>query len=670
MAIDSITLELLQEKLISVVREMRANLVATAYSSIIQEAHDFSCVLVNGKGEIVAQAEDNPSHIFPIPWSVRQMFENFPDNIFPGDVFLHNDPYTGGTHLNDIAMIFPVFAEGKLELFPVVRAHWGDVGGTTPGSISGTSTEIFHDGIRIPILKIANKGTLDRAVLDLLFANMRVPEERHGDFMSTWGTCKVAETRILEIFEKYSLPTVVEGIQSLLSRTEKRMRDRIAALPDGEYVYEHYLDPPRQGLEPVKTRTTLSIHQDSIHIDFTGSSPQVPGPGNSGPANTMTGAFIVLKTFLDPDHPINHGNFMPIEVKIPSGSFLNARYPASCAGSSEVRNAAISSVLGAMGQVIPETMAGDIKGTSNHTYIAGNDRRTGKPFLFYEYPAGGTGGTSENDGNNAVRNFAEGDFSSIQPAEAVEHYTDLLVERCEIRTDSCGPGFHRGGFGLRRDLRLLAETGLLSIASDKNVIPPFGVNDGMSGSPNEFRVIRNGKEILPSDTPGKVAGFRLEKGDVVSLRSSGGGGWGDPLTRDTDDVLLDYQNGYLTADAARSYFGVVLSGESLDLEATTSLRELLRNNRLFLQIQFEKEPSDETKRRTCTIAPRNLQQFGLNEGDLIEVISPHGLCLRSWLSTSQEVSENIAFMGSLSQKILQALPNDKVEIRSIKRNDT
>ena len=211
-AIDPVTLELLQETLISVVREMRATLVSTAYSTIIQEAHDFSCVLIDGRGEIVAQAEDNPSHIFPIPWSVREMFTHFPDDIHPGDVFLHNDPYTGGTHLNDIAMIFPVFSEDRLVVFPVVRAHWGDVGGTTPGSISGKSTEIFHDGVRIPILKIANKGEIDRAVVDLLFANMRVPEERRGDFMSTWGTCKVAEKRIHEITDKFSVDTVAEGI--------------------------------------------------------------------------------------------------------------------------------------------------------------------------------------------------------------------------------------------------------------------------------------------------------------------------------------------------------------------------------------------------------------------------------------------------------------------------
>ena len=389
-AIDPITLELLQETFISVVREMRANLVATAYSSIIFEAHDFSCVLVDGDGQIVAQAEDNPSHIFPVPWSVREMFKHFGNDIHPGDVFLHNDPYTGGTHLNDIAMIFPVFINGTLALFPAVRAHWGDVGGTTPGSISGKSTEIFHDGVRIPIMKVANKGVIDRGVQDLLFSNMRVPRERRGDFLSTWGTCKVAERRIQEIANKYGLEKLQAATGSLLDRAERRMRTRIADLPDGEYMFEHYLDPARKGAEPVKVRAAITVSGDSLVVDFAGSSPQVMGPGNSGEAVAATGTFIVLKTFLDPGYPINHGNFRPIEVRVPQGSFLNAQYPASCAGSSEVRNAAISAVLGAMGQLVPETMAGDIKGSSNHTYISGKDTRRDDVFLYYEYPAGGT----------------------------------------------------------------------------------------------------------------------------------------------------------------------------------------------------------------------------------------------------------------------------------------
>jgi N-methylhydantoinase B len=663
--VDPITLELLLETLISVVREMRANLVATAYSSIIYEAHDFSCVLVDDEGQIVAQAEDNPSHIFPVPWSVQEMFRNFAGDIHPGDVFLHNDPYTGGTHLNDIAMIFPVFVDGKLALFPVVRAHWGDVGGTTPGSISGKSTEIFHDGVRIPILKVANKGELDRGVQDLLFNNMRVPRERRGDFLSTWGTCKVAERRVQEIMGKYGLATVQAATRSLLDRTERRMRARIDDLPDGEYVYEHYLDPARLGAEPVKVRATIQVQGDSLIVDFAGSSDQVLGPGNSGAAVAATGTFIVLKAFLDPGHPINHGNFRPIDVRVPEGSFLNARYPASCAGSSEVRNAAISAVLGAMGQLVPETMAGDNKGTSNHTYISGIDRRSGETFLYYEYPAGGTGATAYLDGNNAVRNFAEGDFGSIQPAESLEHTSALLVERCEIRTDSCGAGAHRGGFGLRRDIRSLADTALLSVASDKNVVPPFGVNGGMSGAPNEFRVIHNGQEQLPSDTPGKVAGFVLQVGDVVSVRTSGGGGWGDPLDRDPEDVLADLRDGYITEVKAADAFGVVVKDGNLDLAGTAVRRDELRRERRFLAVEYMDEPPNGPERRRCGLAPQALRQLGVDDGALVEILAPGGPSLRAWATQETEIAVNVVRLGRLAQKILRADEGTKIQVRAL-----
>ena len=666
-AIDPVTLELLQETLISVVREMRATLVSTAYSTIIQEAHDFSCVLIDGRGEIVAQAEDNPSHIFPIPWSVREMFTHFPDDIHPGDVFLHNDPYTGGTHLNDIAMIFPVFSEDRLVVFPVVRAHWGDVGGTTPGSISGKSTEIFHDGVRIPILKIANKGEIDRAVVDLLFANMRVPEERRGDFMSTWGTCKVAEKRIHEITDKFSVDTVAEGIGLLQARAENRMRRKISGLPDGRYVYEHYLDPPRENTDPVKVRAAISIRGDALEIDFAGSSTQVFGPGNSGPANTITGAFIVLKTFLDPGYPVNHGNFRPIDVKIPDGSFLNANYPASCAGSSEVRNAAISAVLGAMGQVIPETMAGDIKGTSNHTYISGTVTSSGKPFLFYEYPAGGTGGTQYSDGNSAIRNFAEGDFGSIQPVESIEHTCDLLVESCSFRADSAGPGQHRGGFGLERNIRLMADTGLLSIASDKNVIPPFGVNGGLSGAPNEFQVIRNGDEIPPSTTPGKVAGFPLTKDDVVSMRSSGGGGWGDPLNREPIDVFQDFSTGLISETFAKDEFGVIFKNNDVDVAATRDHRQKLSENRAFLQTHFFKETSNGENKRVCYVNQTTAADADLHDGLLVEVLSPSGPCLRGWVSIDNQVPDNVLSIGLLARDILRIEKDEEVvQLRPLK----
>jgi N-methylhydantoinase B len=662
--IDPITLEVIQESMISIVREMRANLIATAYSSVIHEAHDFSCVLVDAKGEIVAMAEDNPSHIFPVPWSVRAMKERFGDDIHPGDVFLHNDPYTGGTHLNDIAMVYPVFVDGTLALFPVVRAHWSDVGGTTPGSISGKNTEILHDGVRIPVLKVASRGKLDESVLDLLVANMRLPRERRGDFLSTWGTCQVAERRIQELATRYGLQTMQGAITRLLDRADRRMRRRIADLPDGDYVYEHYLDPARVDTEPVRVRVSLKIKKDRMFIDFAGSSPQTPTSFNSGAAVATTGAFIVLKAFLDPGEPINHGNFRAIEMKVPEGCFLNARYPASCAGASEVRNAATSAMLGVMDQVMPEMMAGDIKGTANHVYIGGT-KRDGEGFIFYEYPAAGTGGSPEADGSNALRNFSEGDFSSIQPAEAIEQDTPLLVERCEVRTDSAGGGLSRGGYGMRRDIRLMADAGVLSISSNKNVLPPFGVNGGYPGASNDFFVIRNGKEVAPSETPGKVSGFPLRRNDVVSIRTSGGGGWGDALDRDPRKVAADVQEGYLTPYLAKEMFGVVIKNGKVSDAQTKALRKALRKKQPRLVLKTFPEP-DTPERRYCELSPAVMKRLGVKDGAALEMETPHGPVLRVWAKGKRDVGADHVRVGALAAAILRVRPGERVAVRRLR----
>jgi N-methylhydantoinase B len=662
--IDPVTLEVIQESMISIVREMRANLIATAYSSVIHEAHDFSCVLVDGQGEIIAMAEDNPSHIFPVPWSVRAMNERFAGDIHPGDVFLHNDPYTGGTHLNDIAMIYPVFTDGVPALFPVVRAHWSDVGGTTPGSISGKNTEILHDGVRIPIMKVASRGKLNDSVLDLLVANMRLPRERRGDFLSTWGTCQVAERRIQELSARYGLQTLQEATKRLLDRADRRMRRRIKSLPDGEYVYEHYLDPARVDSEPVRTRIRLKIEDDRMVVDFAGSSPQTATSFNSGAAVATTGAFIVLKAFLDPGEPINHGNFRAIEMRVPEGCFLNAKYPASCAGASEVRNAATSAMLGVMDQVMPEMMAGDIKGTANHVYIGGT-KRSGEPFIFYEYPAAGTGGSPEADGSNALRNFSEGDFSSIQPAEAVEQETPLLIERCEVRTDSCGGGVSRGGYGMRRDIRLMSDRGTLSVSSNKNVLPPFGVNGGLPGASNDFFVIRNGKEIAPSENPGKVSGFPLRRDDVVSIRTSGGGGWGDALDRDPRKVLADVEDGYLTVKAAKEEFGVVIQNGKLSVAKTAALRKKLRkaSPRLVLQTFAE---ADTEERRYCELAPSVMKQLRARDGAALEIETPHGPVLRVWARTRRGLSANTIRLGNLGAEVLRVRAGERLSVRRLR----
>ena len=662
---DPITLEVVQESFISIVREMRANLIRTAYSSILYEARDFSCVIMDPQGQLIAQAEDNPSHVFPIPWSVKLMFERFGKDIHPGDIFLHNDPYTGGTHLNDVALIFPVFVEEKLTFFPVIRAHWGDVGGMTPGSLSGGSKEIFQEGIRIPVLKVYQNGKSNQAVLDLLFSNMRVPYEREGDFQAIIGTCRIAEKRIGELIGKYGKGLVEECVEMALLQSEKRMRKAISAILSGTYSYEAYLDCSGDSFEPVIVKTEIKLEGDHLTIDFSGSSPQTKGPLNAGPAVAPTGAFIILKSFLDPDGPINHGAFRPIHFINPEGSVLNARYPAPCGGFSEIRRCVESAVMGALAKAIPDRVTGDIKGTANHVYISGANPQSGETFIFYEYPAGGTGAFNEGDGNNTVRSFTEGDFGSIQPVESIENLFPLIVEKCELRTDSGGDGKTRGGLGLRREIKILTEEASLSVLSDKNMIPPFGVLGGFWGAPNRFGVIRKEKWIAPSSIPGKVTRFPLEQGDVVVMETSGGGGYGDPLERDPERIEKDLGEGLITKEKAKTRYGVIFKGNGIDSVKTNQERETKRKDRFHFNVRFRDGEEYRGTKRLCLLSPGAMENLGLKEGDLVELINLKAAPLRAWVNRVEVDDEGAVYLGKSGMEILGVREEDQIEVRQI-----
>ena len=428
--IDPITLEVIRETLVSTVREMRVTLVRTAYSSILYEGEDFSCVLMDGDAQIVAMSkgQDHPLHIVPIGWSMKAVREKFGDDIHPGDMFLHNDPYTGGTHLNDVALIQPLFADGRLFVFPVVRAHWGDVGGMSPGSLSGGATEIFQEGVRIPPIRVMSRGLPNEAALDLIFANMRGPRERRGDFQAMIGTCRKAAERVEGLAARYGADTVRAAVAELMDRAELRMRRGIRALPDGEYVYEAHLESGRERLEPLTVRARVVVAGDAITVDLAGTSPQTAGPTNVGPAMAPTGAFTIIKAFLDPGSDVNSGAFRPLTVLTPPGTIVNADPPAPCGGMVEVKYCVETAVQGALAQALDGKVAGDLKGGGNHCYVGGPDPRTGETFIFYEYPAGGTGGFDGGDGSNTVRTWTESDMTTLQPIEAIEQLYPVHVE--------------------------------------------------------------------------------------------------------------------------------------------------------------------------------------------------------------------------------------------------
>jgi N-methylhydantoinase B len=661
---DPITVEVVREALSSIVREMRVNLVRTSYSSIIYEGEDFSCVLMNANAEIVAMSagQDHPLHIVPIGWSMQAVREKFGDDINPGDVFLHNDPYTGGTHLNDIAMIYPLFVDRELVLFPVIRAHWADVGGMTSGSISGAVTEIYQEGVRIPPIKVYERGRLAQAVLDVLFANMRIPGDRAGDFRAMVGTCRKAAERVQTLIARYGLPTLKACITELLDRAESRMRQRIGELPEGTYAYEAYLEGGRDRLEPLIVRAAVTIAGHTITVDLAGTAPQTAGPTNVGPAMAPTGAFTILKSFLDPGGDINSGAFRPLTVITPEGTIVNARPPAPCGGMVEVKCCVESAVMGALAQAIKGRVTGDLKGGGNHAYLGGVDPRTAEPYVFYEYPAAGTGAWDGGDGNNTVRAFTESDMTTLQPIEAVEQKYPLRIERTVLREDSGGDGRWRGGLGLSRELTLLGPEARFSVLSEKNVLPPYGVCGGMAGAPNRFFVIRDGQDVEPSPLPGKVSGFPVRRGDRIVLQSSGGGGYGDPLDRDPGAVANDVREGLISRRKAELAYGVVFNGTQVDEEATRRRREDIGRVRPRVTLRALPGPPYRDGRRVCHLSAGVVKKLGVQNGDVVEFVDPIGAPFRAWVDRIADDPGDLAWLGADVVPLLTRAASE-VEIR-------
>ena len=660
-----IQLELIRESLVAVVNEMRANIIHSSYAAIIYEGHDFSCALMSADGRQVAQGlADHPIHIFAVPYSTREVVKVFKDDIHEGDLFLHNDPYTGGTHLNDVLLLHPIFHDGKLALFAAMRCHWNDVGGMTPGSLSGRVKEIYQEGIRITPTRICEKGVMNQAFLDAMFNNMRGPEERIGDFNAMLGTGRKAAEHIQRLFQRFGGEGLLEGVETLIERSERQMRSRIADCPDGDYFSEGYIESDGSNPDPLVVKLKLTIDGDSIQADFTGTSAQTNGPTNCGPAMAFNAVGTIVKAFLDPKTPINNGSFNPISVTAPEKSFINARETAPCGGMAEVKFLIDSVVAAAMGQVVPEMSVGDLKGGANHIHIAG-PREDGGTYIHYEWPAGGTGASAGVDGSNAVRSYNEGDFNSIQSAETVESQYPLRVERCEVRNGGCGDGANRGGFGLRRDIKVLDETAMLSVLSEKNVIPPYGVAGGGNGAANRFVVVRNGKVIQPSDVPGKVSGFALQAGDLVREETAGGGGFGDPLIRDPELVAEDVRLDYLTAEQAEARYGVVFESDGgVDAVSTSARRLNLASERVTATLEISNEDDIDGPRRRISIPSALANDLNIVDGDLVELRGKAVAPLRGWARV-EDSANSIISLGPTGMRLLGADPGDQLEIRAV-----
>ncbi|CAI8043836.1 5-oxoprolinase [Geodia barretti] len=546
-AIDDLgNIVVIREGLVALCRSMGYALSRTAYSPIFSEGFDFSCALFDGIGEMVAQAEFNPVHLGSMPYTVEWTVKEIGlDNLDEGDVILHNDPFRGGTHLTDFTMMAPVFYEGRLVAIPAVRGHQID------------------EGLIVPPVKVYRRGEPVKDIWDLILANIRVPKIVHGDFRAMFGSLKVAERRVQEYCRKYGPDTYAEATDEIKNYSERRMRAMISRLPDGTYEAADMLDDTGTTLDPVRVQCRLTIDGDTVTTDFSGSDPQVQGPINATYGVTASQVYTVLFQVSDPDMPSNHGAFRPIKIVAPPGSVVNAESPAAVFGGNVETSSRIMDVLLAcFAQAVPDRVMGACFGTCQNFTGGSQHPELDEYSIIYIYHEGGWGGRASGDGLTAQINPVGNDMN--QPVEIFESRFPWLYEEYCINENSGGPGYNRGGLGIRQRLRSLSVSSSINLIADRVKLP---------GSA-EFV---HATEAFGTVSPSKFAGKVIPRGTVVENTTTGGGGYGDPLDREPERVATDVVEGYVTAAAAESQYGVILRSDgSVDSEATLATRRKLR----------------------------------------------------------------------------------------------
>ena len=536
--LDPISFEILKNSLVSIAEEMGVVLRRSSFSPNIKERRDFSCALFDAPGQLVAQAEHIPVHLGAMPYSVQAVLKEFKDDFSEGDHIILNDPYRGGTHLPDITMVSPIFFKERLVAFAANRAHHSDVGGVAPGSMSALSRDINQEGIRIPPVKLWIDNKPNRQLLDFVLSNVRTPDERLGDLRAQRAANLVGAKRLTELLKKSSVSTIESGMNQLINYSEELMIKRIRELPRKSSSAIDYLDDDGFGTTDIPIVVKVTVGRQSIAFDFSGSSKQVQGPLNAVYSVTLSAVYYVVRCVTDPSIPANAGCFKPIVVKAPSGTIVNADPPAPVAGGNvETSTRIVDVALKAFSSIIPERVCAACQGTMNNVTIGGVDPRTGKYFTYYETIGGGFGARYNKDGVDGIHSHMTNTLNT--PVEALESAYPLRIRRYELVRGSGGRGRFRGGLGIRRETETLAQGSTISLMGERQRRGPWGLMEGRSGSPGEYCIVRGNKMMaLSSKTT-----FSANAGDVLTVTTPGGGGYGPSSQRTRDKIRQDRADG-------------------------------------------------------------------------------------------------------------------------------
>jgi N-methylhydantoinase B len=552
MEVDPLTIAVVWGRLTTITEEMAEALQRTAFSDQVREGGDYSTAIFDATGRLIAQANRSPAHLGSMPDAVRNMLAVYPaESLAPGDVVGLNDPYLGAGHLPDLFAMSPVFHTDQLVDFVVCTVHLTDVGGPTPGSqaVSGVS-DVVQEGLRLLPVLLYRRGQPVPEIVRVIEANVRVPELVLGDIRAQRAALNVGAARLVDLHDHLGNEVVAAAADAFLDRSETAVRTELAAIPDGTYRFVDYLDDVGPGTDPLRMEVAVTVEGSDLTFDFAGSAPQTRSSLNSTLTYTKAYCYWAAKAITTKDTiPQNEGQLRPVRVLAPPGTFFNPAPPAAVGGRAVLNQRIVELIFGALAQAVPERICA-ASGQWVNPIFGGTHPATGGRFVFYDYVVAGVGARQERDGVDAISPIVS--VENI-PVEAQEARNPIVVERLELVPDSGGAGRTRGGLGLRKDIRVLADDVVLSNLTDRQRFQPYGLAGGSPG--------RLGETVLNPGTPGERQihskdVVELRRGDVVSFRCSGSGGFGPPLERPRELVLADVEEGLVSAAAAREIYDV------------------------------------------------------------------------------------------------------------------
>jgi N-methylhydantoinase B len=539
-SIDPITFAVVKSALDAIVDEMAYTVIRTARSEIVKDVMDFSAAVCDAQGRMLAQAKTIALHLGAVPEAMGKVLELFGDDLHAGDVLIVNDPYEGGMHLPDVFMFMPLFLDDMLQGFAVVIAHQTDMGGRVAGSNASDSTEIYQEGLRIPVVKLYDRGAPSRSVFRIIEKNVRVPERVLGDLGAQYAACKVGEREFAKLLRRYGVQTAHTYMAELIDYAERLTRTEIRKWPRGAYTFTDYIDDDGFTEAPIPIRVTITVGDGHLTVDYTGSSPQVKAALNSTLSYTQSCTYLSVRSVLQQDVPNNAGVFRCIDVIAPEASVLNPRLPGACAARALTGYRVVDAMFGALAQIVPDRVPAAGEG-GNTALSIGGYRDDHTPFIIVDMICGAWGGRPNKDGIEAVTNPSQN--MSNTPVEILEAQHPIRIEEYALIPDSCGMGKYRGGLGIAREYRLLNEEATLQLRSDRMKFRPYGLAEGEPAAPTRNVLTR--ADGTPQEMPGKFS-ITLRRGDVIRHEQAGGGGFGPRAERSPSAVAADVRNEKVT----------------------------------------------------------------------------------------------------------------------------